>query len=516
MNSIKSVRVRKNYHSSLDLKVTLYEEDHFLSSDEVILIGLDNNNNTVWLSTRYKKKGLFKNFTNDDFIKNYIELNSKIEGGTSVYEIIQDPWTPNAPKFRNYGRDVYYLNNGSTIKISWADDTKSVGGVLYSDSNGIELNSPPELTQAQYTEKKKFIKTVYINTNTPIENNEYDFVFSIDKEFEYITSNKSKYPFYYNGYVLDKTIIQEVLTKWNNSIPNYNVELCTPDNESCSVIEYKSPLKPIEPEKVVNKFATNEQPKEKINFIVPSTIKTKSDINFKLYIGKVLEIIDDVNDNSIDDYYGISDEYTEANFEGMDEQELEVQESVSNSQEDSDSNLGQVGEAANIRPVSSLDGLLRLAGDCARELGKNRRIRYENLKSGYIKGVHGLCPQGTLSVLYALTGVKKIGQLNGNANSFSFNGINSFSSTGYFEKRIKIDDSYFNNNNLWQIGDVVAVDYTGGKKYGHIQVWTGICWMSDFKQNTLQRSHVDWDSVALWRLNSKGIIAAKKQAGYSV
>jgi len=138
------------------------------------------------------------------------------------------------------------------------------------------------------------------------------------------------------------------------------------------------------------------------------------------------------------------------------------------------------------------------------------------LRIGWVKGVHGLCPQGTLSVLYALTGIKKIGQLNGNANSFSFNGNGSFSNTGYFSNKVKVDVSYFNNKSSWQVGDVIAVDYTGGKPYGHIQVWTGVKWISDFTQNNLQRKNVDWNSVALWRLNDKGLSAVKKQAGYLV
>ena len=170
------------------------------------------------------------------------------------------------------------------------------------------------------------------------------------------------------------------------------------------------------------------------------------------------------------------------------------------------------GTPANVRPFSDLDSLLRLAGECARELGKSPRVNYRNLRSGYIKGVHGLCPQGTLSVLYALTGVKKVGTIRGNANTFSMNGSNSFTGTGYFNSKTRVSKDYFNSPNKWQIGDVIAVDYTGGKPYGHIQVWTGFKWMSDFTQNKLQIAHVDWNSVALHRMNDKGIDAVKKQS----
>ena len=51
------------------------------------------------------------------------------------------------------------------------------------------------------------------------------------------------------------------------------------------------------------------------------------------------------------------------------------------------------------------------------------------------------------------------------------------------------------------------------KSYGHIQVWTGYSWMSDFKQgDSIQKNNVNPDSIALWRLNEKGIAAVRKQS----
>ena len=149
------------------------------------------------------------------------------------------------------------------------------------------------------------------------------------------------------------------------------------------------------------------------------------------------------------------------------------------------------------------------------------------MRKGYTKGIHGLCPQGTQAVLYALTGIKSLGQISGNADWFSFKnpstggGRSSFSQTGYFNDKIKISQSgtswkgtYITDKTQWQVGDVIAMGYTDGKPYGHIQVWTGFSWMSDFKQgNAIQQNHVDTNSVALWRLNDKGIAAVKKQQG---
>lgn len=180
----------------------------------------------------------------------------------------------------------------------------------------------------------------------------------------------------------------------------------------------------------------------------------------------------------------------------------------------------------------NLDELLQKAGQWARTLGKNAKVKYENLKSGYIKGVHGLCPQGTQAVVAALTGVKGLGQISGNADWFSFKnpstggGTSSFSKPiggkVYYNDKIKItiptsggkpnfDNSYIGKPSEWQIGDIIVMGYTGGKPYGHIQVWTGWNWVSDFTQRGIQKNHVDTNTIALWRLNQVGKAAVESQ-----
>ena len=224
-------------------------------------------------------------------------------------------------------------------------------------------------------------------------------------------------------------------------------------------------------------------------------------------------------------------EFTETAFDGLSEQEYNYQEEISNGQEDSFSTeSSSVPEKVEIQPVNNFDDLLKLAGRLARELGKNSRVNYSNLRQGYISGVHGLCPQGTQAVLAALTGIKGLGRIPGNADWFSFKtpgtggGNSSFSKPiegiTYFNDKIKITQkngswkgTYIQDNTQWQVGDVIAMGYTGGKKYGHIQVWTGYYWMSDFKQNRIQQNNVDPNTVALWRLNENGLAAVRKQTG---
>ncbi len=169
----------------------------------------------------------------------------------------------------------------------------------------------------------------------------------------------------------------------------------------------------------------------------------------------------------------------------------------------------------------NLDELLKIAGAWAPRLGKNPRVKYPNLRSSYIKGVHGLCPQGTQAVIVALTGVQGLGTISGNADWFSFKnpstggGRASFTKNiagkVYYNDKIKISQSYFNNPSQWQVGDVVVMGYTGGKPYGHIQVWTGWKWVSDFTQTRIQTNNVDFNTVALWRLNEIGKQAVQSQ-----
>jgi len=174
----------------------------------------------------------------------------------------------------------------------------------------------------------------------------------------------------------------------------------------------------------------------------------------------------------------------------------------------------------------TLDKLLKIAGDLARKLGKNERVKYENLKRGYIDGVHGLCPQGTQAVVAALTGVNALGKIYGHADWFSFKspgtdtkstGASSFAidvgGTTYYHNKVKVDEEWIKDPTKWQVGDVIAQGYTSksAKPYGHIQVWTGWAWVSDFTQRQVQKNNVDFSSVALWRLNENGKEAVESQ-----
>jgi hypothetical protein len=322
-------------------------------------------------------------------------------------------------------------------------------------------------------------------------------------------------------------IVGKFFTKWKSVIestlitPTLKPDPITENKGNKEFTENKTPEKTPETNSdIENPVSKDTGGKLKMTFngIDNSTVNTFSISNSLEFQILIDQTVDSQNTDDFSD--GLDDEYTETGFEGLEEAgiiltplEKDLQLSVAASQEDASTGLTPPGTPANIKPVSNFDALLKLAGDCARELGKNPRVKYENLKKGYIKGVHGLCPQGTQAVIYAMTGVKKLGQQSGNADYFSFKYNKSSFPSSHYNPKIKVGKDYWKDKSKWQVGDVIAVGYTGGKPYGHIQVWTGYNWMSDFKQNALQSSHVDWDTPALWRLNENGIKAVSKQMG---
>ena len=311
MKEIKSVRVRRNDVNvgTLDIKVTIYEENRTFAADERILIGF-NNDRPVWIATTYKKTASYKNFTDDQFINDFVNMNSKIEG--KPYYIIQDPWEVKVPLYRNFGSDPYYLNNGAVIYIIWKDGNTEVGGQKYSDDKGNELP----------------ITTLYVDKTIKIisSNETQGFTLGKNSKFEYGTDSQV-----YTSSIEDNNILSEIILQWKIKIPDYNLALCSPNNESCSIIPYKSPLKPIEPDvPVVEPTPINAEvaSKEKIKVVVQNEIiKVKEDVNsLKVFIGIAKDVPlekplehETLNTEQDDFIDGEGSEYIEEDFIGEEE-----------------------------------------------------------------------------------------------------------------------------------------------------------------------------------------------------
>ena len=178
---------------------------------------------------------------------------------------------------------------------------------------------------------------------------------------------------------------------------------------------------------------------------------------------------------------------------------------------------------------TTLRELLKVADAWARRLNKNANLKYENWIGGYNKAVHGNCGAGVKSIVCAMLGFKELGTQSGNANDFSFksgaSGTFALSDGGkrYYSSKVKVNvpinngipnwrDCYIGDSSQWRTGDIIAFDYSA-RKYGHIQIYTGWAWVSDFTQRGVTAlSSANPDTVALWRLNDAG---AAKLAEYS-
>lgn len=259
-------------------------------------------------------------------------------------------------------------------------------------------------------------------------------------------------------------------------------------------------------------------------------IDAKKDLpDFYVFIG-----LEGVDGDDVSGYDEIDPEYLEDVFQGMGEEEFEaVSGKIVEEQLDSlkfEIPNMEIPKGVSIEKFGDESKLYELAGDAARKLGKNGRVTTENMKKSYNGAIHGLCPQGTMAMVVALTGVWGLGKLSGHADWFAWKNSGTGGGTqnlakkidgvAYYNDKVQITKkdgswkgTYIKDSAQWQIGDVVAMGYTS-RAYGHIQVWTGYSWQSDFKQGkNIQQNSVDENNVALWRLNSNGVAKVRSKSG---
>jgi hypothetical protein len=227
--------------------------------------------------------------SSDEIIADWLHVNSasgKIPKGS---EIIQDPWSVNIARKRNFGSDYYHLNNGTRVDIRWTSpdfgasssqvdengDTTyfgrtvgpytMLGGEQWSDDEGNELALPDGVspTQSYYSDgsigdgngliiyqsiKSRIIKSVTIRTPSDpsfdpqwkteesvlyiTEDNLLELSTKVGYETTYDDTGKStttkleKQEKKYTGNVDDVDIINDILSAWNKKVPNYNVGQC--------------------------------------------------------------------------------------------------------------------------------------------------------------------------------------------------------------------------------------------------------------------------------------------------
>ena len=125
----------------------------------------------------------------------------------------------------------------------------------------------------------------------------------------------------------------------------------------------------------------------------------------------------------------------------------------------------------------------------------------------------GACGRGTIAVLGALTNNSAFQQGTAGGNAYQYSGNNKapadkFVQSGIYQPRQPATSNYLNNPSQWRVGDVIA---SGGGSNGHIQVYTGKQWVSDFQQGNkiLTNSYNDF---TLHRLNPEGEAAVTARA----
>jgi len=335
MKEIKSVRVRvKNSTNNeslsgvVDYKVTLYDNGR-----NKFKVGAGQTGR-VGLFSEYKREGRYENFSNDDFIKDAINVLISKQNDNKKFEIIQDPWLDTPPKWRSFGFTPYYLNNGSEITIQWLEGSNSAGGKKWSDDNGKELKISKDGDDKSFITKTVIIwaPDSYKGENKRLQVTNLGIKNTIDKDGNPTNfSDEIKY----SGLMLDDDIIKSVISRWNSQVPNYNVSLCSPDYIKCELIPYVSPDEEFEnlDEKLEQ---PQEQPveKEKLNVIIPKDLKlkVKEDISFKIFLGDppktekpAVDGFDFGDEDDLSDLL-LDDEFKESDFSGLDESQIEIQE----------------------------------------------------------------------------------------------------------------------------------------------------------------------------------------------
>ena len=158
---------------------------------------------------------------------------------------------------------------------------------------------------------------------------------------------------YFDSDIKDKDIVEKVIQSFKSdvgllngmSINDYDLKLCAPDTEACSLIEYKSPLeapnKTPEQAAVADTPPVSTKPISKLKFNIEGLpdvieVKAKEDLpTFTIWAGEIPKPISEQID-SFEDLSELNAEYTENNAVITEEQQLKLDLTVYLDQGDSE------------------------------------------------------------------------------------------------------------------------------------------------------------------------------------
>jgi hypothetical protein len=187
-----------------------------------------------------------------------------------------------------------FTENGGKGYLVWTQ-----GGLQY-DSKSIPENTPAKriLVDGQYV----------------------DVGYSKPKDQITYFSNSNK-----DSYIIEKVISDfESKVSTLHGIFRYELKLCAPNNEACSLVPYKSPLEPPVKANDLQTPAAATQSSPKIKFTIDGlgseiTLKAKEDLDtFTVWTGPIPKVNNGTG--SVDDFEdGLGEEYTEGSFTSPEE-----------------------------------------------------------------------------------------------------------------------------------------------------------------------------------------------------
>jgi hypothetical protein len=206
---------------------------------------------------------------------------------------------------------------------------------------------PPKDSEGKFVEKPWAIEKSTNDSMTDVKLSYIsDISTRIDLDYKYFKDELALNRLQYVGlstagtqsYLRDFDLIGDILQYWKKKVPNYEkLEVCSPDNLSCSITKYISPIDPVVDDIVelanvtpgLSPSIPGQTPslptKQKLNFIFPENFEIIERVavpEFKIFVGDppVLEIDGEFIAEDFDvDVSELDDEYKEGYYEGPEE-----------------------------------------------------------------------------------------------------------------------------------------------------------------------------------------------------
>ena len=129
------------------------------------------------------------------------------------------------------------------------------------------------------------------------------------------------------------------------------------------------------------------------------------------------------------------------------------------------------------------------------------------------------CGIGTRSIIGAMTDdsyfKNGLGTGGGSQASSLTRGNTYLTQSGYYSSPVSQPTGYATDSSQWQVGDVIVAAGGNAAGDGHIQVWTGTSWTSDFVQGGLGGQSPSYSNQTLYRMNSSGLAKVAASSGTS-